>query len=409
MRSKQVKYKRVREDLRKQILKGHYPPGAQLPSEDDFVRSLGVSKITLVRALNDLARDGLIVRRHGRGSFVVDPASRPLVPGRNLRLGLLISHSIGMNHQYMQAWEHDVLNAALREWGMTQSPVEFHQNDVGTWAEWQAELKGCTVQVIGEGMNVRPKHPSIEQIKEARLDGVLTLGITDEAWLRELAALRIPIVLLDFSYHVQDLRADVVYFDPFPGYQAAVRALIARGLQRIHFISGLSHRAYAEAAEMKKDPDWGNPSKALPDPESVYRKAAWRIEMEAAGLPCDASQMHASWNSPGEAHLQQLARQLAELPPEQRPQAVVCHGLPQAEEFLREFKQRGIPLQAAGATSGYHQHLGWPIFGDYQQMGKIGAGLLLQRITETADSFLRIGVPLVLPDYLAVPPGQLGR
>lgn len=409
MRSKQVKYKQVREDMRKQINNGHYPPGAQLPSEDEFVHSLGVSKITLVRALNDLARDGLIVRRHGRGSFVVDPTSRPLVPGRNLRLGLLVSHSVGMNYQHMQAWEHDVLNATLREWGMTQIPVEFHQSETGTWAEWQAELKGCTVQVIGESMTVRHKHPSIEQIKAARLDGILTLGITDDAWLKELIALRIPVVLLDFSYHVLDVRADVVYFDPFPGYQAAVRALIARGMRRIHFVSGLRHRAYAEMADMHKDPDWGFPDKALPDPESVYRKAAWRIEMEAAGLPCDASQTHASWNSLGDAHLQQLARQLAELPPEQRPQAVVCHGLPQAEEFLLEFKQRGIPLQAAGATSGYHQHLGWPIFGDYQQMGRIGARRLLQRVTDPADAFLRIGVPLVLPEYLVVPSEQPGR
>lgn len=401
--SKLVKYKQVREDLRRQIAAGHYQPGAQLPSEDEFIRSLGVSKITLVRALNDLARDGLIVRRHGRGSFVVDPADRPLLPGRNLRLGLLLQHSIGANYKYMQTWERDMVDAMLREWGIPQTEPEFFEGDSGTWAEWRADLKGCTIQVIGEAMQVRHRHPSIAQLREARLDGVLVLSITDEAWLNELLALRIPVVLLDFSYHVLAGRADVVYFDPFPGYQAVVRAFVARGLRRIHFVGGLRYRPYDRTEDQRSDPEWDDPAKALPDPESVYRKAAWRIEMEAAGLAYDHSQTHATWNAAGNPHLRSLARQLADLPSEQRPQAVVCHGLPQAEEILLEFKERGLPMQAAGATSGYHQHLGWPIFADYQQMGRIGSRLLLQRLIDPTAGFLRVGVPLMLPEYLTAP------
>ncbi|WP_328331672.1 GntR family transcriptional regulator [Kribbella sp. NBC_00382] len=44
-------------------------PGEPLPSERSLSESLGVSRPTLRAALEDLARDGLITREHGRGTF----------------------------------------------------------------------------------------------------------------------------------------------------------------------------------------------------------------------------------------------------------------------------------------------------------------------------------------------------
>ncbi|MEV6287987.1 GntR family transcriptional regulator [Kribbella sp. NPDC051770] len=45
-------------------------PGQVLPSERSLSESLGVSRPTLRAALDDLAREGLVVREHGRGTFV---------------------------------------------------------------------------------------------------------------------------------------------------------------------------------------------------------------------------------------------------------------------------------------------------------------------------------------------------
>jgi GntR family transcriptional regulator len=44
-------------------------PGEALPSERILSESLGVSRPTLRAALDDLARDGLVTREHGRGTF----------------------------------------------------------------------------------------------------------------------------------------------------------------------------------------------------------------------------------------------------------------------------------------------------------------------------------------------------
>ncbi len=48
-------------------------PGDQLPTEEELVRELGVSRITVRRAIQNLAARGLVVTRRGQGSFVAAP------------------------------------------------------------------------------------------------------------------------------------------------------------------------------------------------------------------------------------------------------------------------------------------------------------------------------------------------
>ncbi len=61
---------RISEQLRGQILAGQYPPGAQLPSERQLLAQFGVSRITVRRAIANLAQQGLVTVRHGKGVFV---------------------------------------------------------------------------------------------------------------------------------------------------------------------------------------------------------------------------------------------------------------------------------------------------------------------------------------------------
>jgi GntR family transcriptional regulator len=44
-------------------------PGEVMPSERSLSEQLGVSRPTLRAAIDDLARDGLLIRQHGRGTF----------------------------------------------------------------------------------------------------------------------------------------------------------------------------------------------------------------------------------------------------------------------------------------------------------------------------------------------------
>lgn len=60
----------VREDLRSRILHGDIAPGSQLPPEVELARVMGVSRTSLREAVMQLEQDGLLIRRHGRGTFV---------------------------------------------------------------------------------------------------------------------------------------------------------------------------------------------------------------------------------------------------------------------------------------------------------------------------------------------------
>ena len=56
--------------LHDEIDRGVIAPGEALPTEQTLCDQFGVSRITVRRALADLAEQGYIERRHGVGSFV---------------------------------------------------------------------------------------------------------------------------------------------------------------------------------------------------------------------------------------------------------------------------------------------------------------------------------------------------
>src|SRR5256886_12702019 len=63
------------ERTRQQVLEliDRLDVGAAIPSERRLSTDLGISRLTLRAALDDLVRDGYLVRRHGSGTFVSEP------------------------------------------------------------------------------------------------------------------------------------------------------------------------------------------------------------------------------------------------------------------------------------------------------------------------------------------------
>jgi GntR family transcriptional regulator len=65
-------YLQITEQIRQRIAAGDWPPGKELPSIRGLAIDLRVSVITVKRAYLDLENDGVIVTRHGKGSFVAE-------------------------------------------------------------------------------------------------------------------------------------------------------------------------------------------------------------------------------------------------------------------------------------------------------------------------------------------------
>jgi GntR family histidine utilization transcriptional repressor len=79
------RYQRVKNHICSRIERGDWTPGQRVTSENDLVRELSVSRMTVNRALRELAAEGLLTRVQGVGTFVADQrAQSEVVQIRNI-------------------------------------------------------------------------------------------------------------------------------------------------------------------------------------------------------------------------------------------------------------------------------------------------------------------------------------
>jgi GntR family histidine utilization transcriptional repressor len=69
----------IRRAVARAIMSGGWPPGTRIPSEEQLTEAFRCSRMTVNRALSELAKERLIVRRRKRGSFVATPSSEQSV------------------------------------------------------------------------------------------------------------------------------------------------------------------------------------------------------------------------------------------------------------------------------------------------------------------------------------------
>lgn len=73
------RYAEIRRALERSILSGDWPPGHRVPSEQELVGRFGCSRMTVNRAMNELAASGMVIRRRRSGTFVALPVSQKSV------------------------------------------------------------------------------------------------------------------------------------------------------------------------------------------------------------------------------------------------------------------------------------------------------------------------------------------
>jgi len=394
------KHQRVHEQLRREILEGIYPGGSRLPTETELPRLFRVGKQTVVRALNELVREGLVIRRRGDGSYVADRKRPPLYAGRHLRLGILWPRSVFPERLVTEFWG-GMTRGALDAWGVDLSKGEWPR--VGeretTKGMWTSVPTGVTVECVGESVYSRERHPELEVISAGRFDGLLSLSIIEESWLEQLLALNIPTVIVDFPNERFRTRADQVYVDALPGYRAAVKHFADRGFRRIHYVGALVHVA-APSKDMKpEDVIAYQAGKQRVDPDSLLRLSAWRMGMDECGLAAPEAWVHYEFHG----HEARLAEKILALPPDQRPEAVVCHGVNQAERLMKEFSDRGTVVRGAGATALGYGGPAVPITVDSTELGRTAAELLVWKLHQPRRLALRAGVPMTLGNHPTQP------
>lgn len=78
VRQKRPKYLTIKQNLADKISARVWAPGARLPSESELMEQFGASRQTVRQAIGGLVHEGLVVREHGRGSFVRHARETPV-------------------------------------------------------------------------------------------------------------------------------------------------------------------------------------------------------------------------------------------------------------------------------------------------------------------------------------------
>lgn len=74
-----TRHDHIVEDIRSLIVDGRWLPGSQLPVETELAERYGVSRMTMNKALGQLAREGFLVRRKKSGTQVAQPRAESAV------------------------------------------------------------------------------------------------------------------------------------------------------------------------------------------------------------------------------------------------------------------------------------------------------------------------------------------
>jgi GntR family transcriptional regulator len=69
-------YLKLKRSIEDAVQRGVIRPGDALPSERDIAARADISRVTVRKAVQDLVRAGVLIQRHGSGTFVARPVER---------------------------------------------------------------------------------------------------------------------------------------------------------------------------------------------------------------------------------------------------------------------------------------------------------------------------------------------
>jgi len=197
-------YQQVKRNLLAAIAAGDYAPGRPFITQREICERFNVSHATAVRALNDLAADGYVVRRRGQGTFVAERPAGPSARAKDRTIACVLQH---------QGPHVGQLLAGVEEICAEQGYRLFLNHCEGDPAREAKALLGALDHHVS-GVIVYPTEGNevLAPYAEARRRGV-------------------PLVMLD--RYRPDLATDAVVADNLAAGHDLTEALIAAGHRRI--------------------------------------------------------------------------------------------------------------------------------------------------------------------------------
>lgn len=123
-------YRQLVDQIGLAILRGRLVPGDQLPSVRALAARLVINPNTVARAYGELARDGVVEARQGKGYFVAARRQVYTKPERRRRLAPLLDALLG-EAALLDLSADDVVatvNERLREFGLKPSRTRIQDD-----------------------------------------------------------------------------------------------------------------------------------------------------------------------------------------------------------------------------------------------------------------------------------------
>jgi GntR family transcriptional regulator of arabinose operon len=208
-----VRYLKIVDFYREQILGGKLSTGTRLPTEFEIAEDYKLSRGTVRQALNFLVEEGLVERVQGRGTFV---CQSPLiqtfqpVPSPERRIGLILN-------QMSDQLNMDILIGVEQAVKSKDYQLSFAYN----------EENSHQLEII------------IERLRADKAAGLIIFpvsNVTHDNLLSQLQVEKVPFVLVD--RYIADLDNDYVVANNRTGAYRATEHLLFLGYVRLGFAYG---------------------------------------------------------------------------------------------------------------------------------------------------------------------------
>lgn len=358
-----MKRSKITEILRERIEKGIFPRGSLLPAERQLAAELGVSRLTLRRAIEPLVHDGTLESQPGRGTLVPEASAEE--DGR-------------LAWKIMALVLPDISNRFFAE--------------VAESVEYAALQQGYQILLCNSRHQPHLEEFHLSQLAERGVDGVLFAHDPHlempKAFAR-LEAAGIPTVVLFAGKRLP--HCDSIALDDRAGVEQALRYLTSLGHRRIGFVrplaTGLVHLRETHYLDF--------------------------LRQHAGGLaaPCTIDILEREEGAVRE----ELALLLAPGNPE-RPTAFLCGNDHVALVLMKQIGALGLRIPEDLSVVGFDnlrfvEHLPVPLTTVDQpklEMGRRAAEMLFERINRQGQAEARFEVfrpHLVIRDSCGVPQG----
>ncbi|UYP44530.1 HTH-type transcriptional repressor PurR [Candidatus Lokiarchaeum ossiferum] len=353
--SKKPKYEIIYEFYKEQILAKIIASEEKLPTEMEIAKKFKVSRITVIRALNDLEQDGFIKKIQGSGSYAKNY-------GESLVTASSSPDIISLVLPYDENFKQNFLKG-IEDVAKTQNYfVTFHQ----TTANLDSEKK-VILDLIKRGSKGIILYPS---------DSPINMELYSSLLIQKF-----PLVLIDRK--ISGLDFPIIWTDNHSGYYEITNHLLELGHSKIIFV-GTS--VYSISSELERYEGF---CKAHIDHKVPLLDKHLYFQEDIANIPSDYKPdldiEHRAINY--------LFDLLLDIPQSKRPTAIAAVNDSIAELVIKIGLERGISIPRDFSVIGFDDrvfaaHLPIPLTTVSQPTYEIGhqAALILFNLIKNPDS-----------------------